>query len=214
VAVVGVAALALGACGGDDDDDSADSTTTTTSDVGVTTTVAAATTTAATTTTTTLPAEVEYVTEGAIVVVANASTVNGAAGRMSDQLEAVGYEMGTATNSTEGQLETSKVYFDPENPDAEPVAASLRLALGGGDIELLEMGTPAPVEDGDVGDATVLIAMGNDTADRTLDELQGRAPATDTADDGADDGTDDGDTTESSAPDSSTPDSSTPDTTG
>lgn len=215
VAAVGVTALALGACGGDDDDDdTGDSSTTTTTTAGGTTTTTAGggTTTTAATTSTTLPAEVDYVTEGATVVVANASTINGAAGRMSERLEAVGYTMGTPTNSSEGQLETTKVYFDPENPDAEPVAASLRLALGGGDIELLEMGTPAPVEDGNIGDATVLIAMANDTADKTLEELQGRAPATDTGDDDDDGGDDDGgDTTDSSTPDSSTPDSSTPD---
>jgi hypothetical protein len=108
----------------------------------------------------------------------------------------VGFTMGEPTNSTEGQLETTKIYFDPENPDAEPVAASLRLALGGGDIELLEMGTPAPVADGDIGDATVLIAMANDTADKSLEELQGRAPAADTGgDDGETTDTTDGDDT-------------------
>ena len=90
-----------------------------------------------------------------------------------------------------------------------------RLALGGGDIELAEMGTPPPVTDGDIGDATVLVVMANDTADKPLEELQGRAPATDTgdADDSGDD-TDTTDTTDSSTPDSSTPDSSTPDSTG
>jgi hypothetical protein len=35
------------------------------------------------------------------------------------------------------------------------------------------MGTPPPVEGGDAKGATVLIAMGNDIADKTLDELQG-----------------------------------------
>ena len=206
MAIVGAAALAVGACGGDDDDDAADSTTTTSAGIGTTSTTipgTTGTTTTVATTSTTAPSEVEYVTEGATVVVANASTVDGAAGRMSDRLAAVGYDMGEATNSSEGQLETSKVYFDPENPDAELVAASLRLALGGGDIELLEMGAPAPVADGDIGDATVIVAMGNDTADRSLEELQGRAPATD-----------DGDTTDTSAPGTSTPDGSSPDTTG
>lgn len=191
--MVATLALALGACGGDDDDSSESSTTTTLAPSAVTTTTtAAAETTTTTTSEAVVPDEVVYVTEGASVVVANASGINGAAGRMSDQLEVVGFDMGTPTNSSEGQLEVTKVYYDPENPDALPVAESVRLALGGGDIELLEMGAPAPVEDGDIGDATVLITMGNDTADKTLAELQGRAPATtdDTTDTSEADGDD------------------------
>ena len=95
---------------------------------------------------------------------------------MSDVLAIVGFSVGDATNSSEGQLETSKVYFDPENPDAEAVADSVRAVLGGDPIELLEMGTPAPVESGEIGDATIVVAMGNDVADKSLDELQGLAP--------------------------------------
>ena len=48
-----------------------------------------------------------------------------------------------------------------------------RETLGGGDIELFEMGVPAPVESGEIGNATVLVSMGNDTADKSLEELQG-----------------------------------------
>ncbi len=181
VTVAGFAACALllGACGGDDDDADADATTTTLSSGAAqqpTTTRAAATTVA--TTTTTLP-PLDLVTEGATVVVANASRINGAAGRMSDQLEVVGFTMGEAGNSTEGPLEISKVYYDPANELAKPVADSLREALGGGDIQVVELAVPAPTETGEIGEATVLLAMGNDTADKSLDELQGRvAPAT------------------------------------
>jgi len=183
VAVAGFAACALllGACGGGDDDDDADATTTTLSSGAAqqpTTTRAAATTVA--TTTTTLP-PLDLVTEGATVMVANASRINGAAGRMSDQLEVVGFTMSEAGNSAEGPLETSKIYYDPANELAKPVADSLREALGGGDIQVLELAVPAPTESGETGEATVLLSMGNDTADKSLDELQGRvAPATTT----------------------------------
>lgn len=138
------------------------------------------------TSTTTLP-PLDLVTEGATVVVANASGINGSAGRMTDALAAVGFTTGTATNSSESQLSTSKVYYDPENEDAKAVAESLREALGGGDIEVLELTVPAPTNDGEIGDATVLLAMGNDTADKSLDELQGRVPAADASDDEATD---------------------------
>ena len=63
------------------------------------------------------------------------------------------------------------------------MAAKGRHALGGGDITIVEMGSPPPVDGGDALGAGVLIAMGNDTADKTLEELQGittttAAPAT------------------------------------
>ena len=195
VAGVALAALALGACGGGDDE-SDDTTPDTTLAAATTTTQAAVTTTTtATETTPAVPDEPDYVTEGAVVIVANSSNVNGAAGRMSDRLAAVGFEMGTATNGTEGQLEVTKIYYDPANENALPVAESLREALGGGDIQVFEVGVPAPVDSGDPGDATVIVSMGNDTADKTLEELQGRAPAA--SDDSGDDSDDGSDTTES-----------------
>ena len=188
--MIATTALVLGACGGDDDDSDGTTTTTTLALDGTTTTTTLALDDTTTTTTTVAGQEVEYVTDGATVIVANASGINGAAGRMSDRLAAVGFDMGEPTNSTEGQIETTKVYYDPANPSAQPVAESLRLGLGGGDIELLELGVPAPIDGGDMGDATVLVALGNDTADKSLEQLQGRAPApTDTTGDTTDDTT-------------------------
>jgi hypothetical protein len=111
-AVLTVTALGLSSCGGDDDDGASDSTST-----SIAVTVApstTATTTVPPTTTTTL----DLVTEGATLMVANASRINGAAGRMADQLEVAGFSVDPATNSTEGPLETTKVYFDPDNPNA------------------------------------------------------------------------------------------------
>lgn len=179
-----VAVMAFSACGGDDDDTEA-TTTTTVASSNTLSPVTAATTTTTTVPTTTTLAQLELVTEGATVVVANASGINGSAGRMTDALAIVGFTTGTATNSSEGQLNTSKVYYDPENENAKAVAESLREALGGGDIEVLELAVPAPTSDGEIGDASVLLAMGNDTADKTLDELQGRVPAVDESSDEA-----------------------------
>ncbi len=182
-----VVALVLSACGGDDDSASTTSNTVAVT-VGPTTTPAPApTTTVAPTTTTTLA----LVTEGATLIVANASNINGAAGRMSDALAVAGFSTGTATNSSEGQLETTKIYYDPENANAEAVANSVRQALGGGAIEVLEMGTPAPVETGEVGDASIVVAMGNDVSDKSLAELQGLVAPAATDDTTPDDTTDD-----------------------
>ncbi len=207
IAALVVGSLAIVACGGDDDDDADSSTTTSTvaSAAPTTTVVRATTTTAAPTTTTTLA----LVTEGATVVVANASGINGAAGRMTDQLAVAGFTTGDATNSTESQLEVTKIYYDPENTNAMAVADSLRAALGGGDISVEELTVPAPVESGDVGEASVLVAMGNDTADKTLAELQGLVAPETTApadDEATDDETTDDETTDDETTDDETTD--------
>jgi hypothetical protein len=172
-AALSVVALLLSSCGGGDDSEAGDQTTTT--DIAVTvaptttTTATAAATTLAVTTTT----EASLVTDGAVLIVANASGINGAAGRMTDALAIAGFSTGSATNSSEGQLETTKIYYDTANASAEAVANSVRIALGGGTIQVLEMGTPAPVDSGEVGGASIVVAMGNDIADKSLAELQG-----------------------------------------
>lgn len=167
-----VALLAIASCGGDDDEESSDSTTTTVAEDDETpATVAESTTT--TTTTTTAPEEtatsIELVTEGATVVVANASIVGGSAGRMTDQLATVGFTTAEPTNATEKVLDS--VVHHTDDDGAQEVAESVAEALGGVAVEPLP--EEAPVEGGDLGDATVLLLLGDNQADRTLDELQG-----------------------------------------
>ncbi|MEZ5294753.1 MAG: hypothetical protein R2697_00325 [Ilumatobacteraceae bacterium] len=180
---VGLAVLALGARGGGDDE-SEDTTPESTISLATTTT-AVTTTTTPPSTTAAVPDEPEYVTEGDRH---RRELLERERRRRSHvrPLAAVGFEMGTATNGTEGQLEVTKIYYDPANENALPVAESLREALGGGDIQVFEVGVPAPVDGGSAGDATVIVSMGNDTADKTLEQLQGRAPATTSADSGDD----------------------------
>lgn len=174
-AAVTVTAMLLASCGGGDDA----ATSSTSSTVAVTVAPLVTTPPTIATTlpppTTTMP---ELVTAGAKLIVANASGINGAAGRMTDALAIAGFSTGDATNSSEGQLATTKVYFDSDNPDAEAVANSIRIVLGGGAIQVLPMSTPAPVESGEVGDASIVVAMGNDVSDRSLAELQSGVAAT------------------------------------
>ncbi len=166
-----IAVLALSACGGDDDADATTTSTTTTAataPTSTTTTVPTVTQPAASTPAST-PA---FVTEGAQVVVANASSVNGAAGRMSEELAAAGFAMVEATNAAE-DLATTKVYYNASVPEAQTVANSVVAALGGGEIVAEPLPTPAPLEDPEsIGAATVLVALGEDAADRTLEQLQ------------------------------------------
>lgn len=121
---------------------------------------------APTTTSSTLP---PLVTQGATVVVANSSGVPGSAGRMSDELAAGGFTMAQATNSSEGNLDQSVVYYDPSNAAALDVANSVARVMGGLTVEAVP--SPPPVEGGDLGDASVVVMLGTAQADRTLDEL-------------------------------------------
>ena len=174
IAAVAAGVLLLGACGGDDDDDdSSSSSTTAAPEITTAPTSALTEPTLAATTAPPVPTTIAYVTEGASVMVTNASRVDGAAGRMSERLAAVGFTMVEPGNYSLGTIETTMIYQDPANPQAMAVAESVKAALGGGDIQIVEMGAPPPVEGGDALGATVLVAMGNDTADKTLDELQG-----------------------------------------
>ena len=179
-AAVLAAVLALGACGGDDDDTASSTTVTGTAAPIVDPVVSSSTTVAPPVTEATVPPTTApvLVTEGAQVVVANASSVNGAAGRMSDELAKAGFDLATATNSSE-KLGTTKVYYNASVPEAEAVANSVVAALGGGDITAEPLPTPAPLEDPDtIGDAAVLVALGEDAADKSLTQLQGGGATT------------------------------------
>jgi LytR cell envelope-related transcriptional attenuator len=139
---------------------------------GSTTTVAggAATTAAPTTSTPT------RVTEGATVIVANASAASGEAQNMQDALEEAGYTVtADATSDTATEpLEASIVYYAEGVPAIQAVAQSVARDMGGIDVQ--PMPSPIPVEGGSIGTATVLVMMGNDTAGESLDDLQSAAP--------------------------------------
>lgn len=179
---IGVAAvLVLAACsGGDDGDGDSSDTAAVTTDASSETTVPPTIGTGSTddtgddgdggdggddATTTTI----ELVTEGATVVVANSSIVNGAAGAMTDELAAAGFTTGTATNGTD-RIEASIVYFTDDD-GAQDVADSVGAVLGG--VEVEAMPDPIPTESGTLDGAQVLLMLGNVQADRTLEELEG-----------------------------------------
>ena len=146
---------------GSSDPISSDLGPTTTFDAGVTTTIEITTTTA-----------VPLVTEGATVVVANGNTIGGSAGRMSEALGAVGYNMGSPTNAAEN-VEESIVYYDPSNTAAQGVAESVARSLGGVTVE--PVGTPAPTGSGSLEGAGVIVVLGNNQADKTLETLAAEA---------------------------------------
>jgi hypothetical protein len=122
------------------------------------------------------------VTEGATVVVANANTIGGSAGRMTKTLEAAGFTMGDPVNANE-TLEDSIVYYDTSVAAARAVAESVGVVMGGLVVEAVP--TPPPTGDGTMGDGSVLLMLGNNEADKTLEELNPDAgtPSTGTSPD-------------------------------
>ena len=124
--------------------------------------------------TTTTPA---IQTEGATVIVANANSQGGSAGAMTRELETGPrflMEEPVNANASVGDLAESVIYFDVENPAAQGVANSLALALGGVSSVLPLPDIPLTA-DGDLGDADVLLMLGNDKANRTIAELNPEA---------------------------------------
>lgn len=168
-ALVTVAAWSLAAC----DSSSTAVTPSTNSATAPASVTPTAATDAPTTTTTIPPSTTEaVVTTGGIVKVANCSDVNGAAGVLTDEIAARGFETREATNGAgiDKALEVSKIYVVP---GSEAVARSLSRLMGG--VELFEMPTPAWIKDGTagLGDATVLVMLGHDRAGKRLADMAG-----------------------------------------
>lgn len=118
--------------------------------------------------TTTIP----LVTQGAVMIVANASNVTGAAAQLTAELQALGFTAVAPTNATawDAALDTTKIYATAE---ATPVAEALASVLGG--VPIMAMPTPAPIDGATAGlnGATVLIMLGKDLAGKALPERAG-----------------------------------------
>lgn len=125
--------------------------------------------------------EPPLVVDGATVVIANANGIGGSAAAMSRALETgPGFTMGGLENasSATGVLATTVIYYDTAQPAAQAVAESVARAMGGG-VTLLALpaGTP-PIESGNLNGAGVLVMLGTDKANKTLEELN---PTADTS---------------------------------
>ncbi len=122
-----------------------------------------------------LPTTTVAVTTGTKVQVANASSIDGAAARMSTAVGGKGYDMAEPVSASE-KLELSKVLYNPDDPAALPVATSLAALFG--NIEVAAAPTPVPVASGNFAEGSgVVLMLGNDAAGKTLAEIGG-APVT------------------------------------
>lgn len=103
------------------------------------------------------------------VVVANASGLGGAASLATKALSSVGFTMGDPTDAfgAEKKITLTKVYYVA---GSEAVAQSVAQAFGAPDTGVLSsaMPTPIPVANANIGDATVLVMLGTDLANKPL----------------------------------------------
>jgi hypothetical protein len=102
---------------------------------------------------------------GSSIVVANANTTSGSAGRMSSVLEAAGFTVATPANST-AQASESVVYYSSEAAQAD--AEVLATALGG--VVVLALPDDVPTTSGSL-DGDILLVLGSNEADKTLAQL-------------------------------------------
>jgi hypothetical protein len=101
--------------------------------------------------------------------VANASSVPGAAARLSGMLADHGFITNPAVNAagSDEDLDESRIYAKDVN---DPVARSISLLMGG-EVPVLRMPTPVPVQTGSADDATVVVMLGKDRATKRLVDL-------------------------------------------
>lgn len=109
------------------------------------------------------------VVDGATVIVANASTVNGAAGVLTTALSGASFTTGTATNATAKQEETT-VLYDPSDPEALSVATYLGSLLG--NVVVSPVSSPAPIDGGLLPEGvSIIVMLGSDKANLTLQAM-------------------------------------------
>lgn len=156
----------------DDDDEGSTSTTLPTTTVDISSATTLATLPAESTTTIFTPT-----TDGALVIVANSSHQNGVAGQLSTALQGQNYEMGTPTNGATKE-ELTRVQYKDGDAQAQAVAQSLA-ALMAVTVPIEVMPVPPQLQDPTtLGDATVLVLLGDDKAGKTLEEMANPTPET------------------------------------
>lgn len=105
-------------------------------------------------------------TSSSVVVVANDSGVDGAAGTMTTTLEDAGFVVGEPTDGVEQRAESIVYYTD--DADAESDAEILASGLGGVDVEA--MPDEIPTDSGDF-DGDILLLLGTNQVGKSLTEL-------------------------------------------
>lgn len=107
------------------------------------------------------------VVTGATVIVANANGTDGSAGLAGRVLNSsAGFAFAEPTNlsSSRDPIDTSEIYYVDGDAAAQTVANSLNAVLGGA-LTVQALPEPAPITDGNMKGATVLLLLGKDFAE-------------------------------------------------
>jgi hypothetical protein len=130
--------------------------------------------------TTTSTTVAELVKQGATVLVANASGVQGSAAQMSTALGADGFTVADPPANATTRLEQSIVYFDGSVASAQAVAESVAIVMGGLTVEAVP--TPVPTDGATLAGAGVLVMLGTNQAGKPLAELGASTDSTEATD--------------------------------
>ena len=101
------------------------------------------------------------------IVVANASGVSGAAGKMGDKLAALGYTVSKRTKANGAvvkQVQASTTVYFIEGAQTQASLVAQSLAVGTAVPKTLLMPEPAPILKADLGEAQVVVLLGLDLA--------------------------------------------------
>jgi hypothetical protein len=114
-------------------------------------------------------------TAGALVLVANFAHQSGVAKTLSTALAGQGFTMATPTTGAAPKQPTTKIQYKDGDPAALAVAQSVAVVMGV-TTALEPMPTPVALQDPTtLGDATVLVMLGDDKAGKTLAQMTGAA---------------------------------------
>ena len=112
------------------------------------------------------------ITAGALVIVANSSHQNGVAKTLSSALQGQNFTMGTPVTGS-AKVAATKIQYKSGDAVAQQVAQSIAVLMGvTAPVEVF--GTPIALKDPTtLGDATVLVLLGDDKAAKTLAQMTG-----------------------------------------
>ena len=115
----------------------------------------------------------QLTTQGALVIVANSSHQNGVAKTLSTALQGQQFTMAAPTNGATKEAAT-KIQYKDGDAQAQAVAASVAALMGVASSAIEPMPTPVSLSDpATLGDATVLVLLGDDKAGKTLAQMTG-----------------------------------------
>jgi len=109
---------------------------------------------------------IEFSVSGFKIQIANSSGVAGSAGKLTTDLQGLGYVVQPPLNTAPGtpRRSTTGVFY---LAGCEEAAENVKAALGG-NVEVGAMPSPVPLETGTLGDACILILLGTDLAGKPL----------------------------------------------